>query len=210
MIRFLKVFCFVLIITVFLSCSENTEKEISETKITKDIQLEFLSAISKDTTQIFSDFYSNAYVFEKKFTNTQLPITKDKKTRWFSQVELISKYLNTKDTIFVHDQIQLNPLNMDDLVKAGFKTVDYDRLISRSFIEDSLIEKKLVSQDSLDAIFNLIEKHNYIQILKPIFNKTLDLAYIQVDYKEFSGKSMIYKKTNKGWIFNLEISSWMR
>lgn len=187
------------------SCENSKEKLLP----TKDLQLEFLKDISNDTT-IFSDYYRNAYVFEKRFFNSKKPLTKNGKIKWVSEVELISKYLNTADTIFINNQIQFDSTNTIDLMRAGFKTVDYERLIRKSYIGDSLIEKKLVSQDSLDKVFNLIEKHKYIQILKPIFNESFDLAFIQVDYKEFRGSSLIYKKINNKWIFEKEVSSWMR
>ena len=196
---------YLFILLLSLSCKNKEERYIP----TKAEQLEFLRVISNDTT-IFSKYYENAFVFEKRFFNSEKPLSENGKTKWVSEVELITKYLNVGDTMFVHNQIHSDSINSIDLMKAGFKTVNYDKLIHRSYIGDSLIEKKLVSQDSLDKVFNLIEKHKYIQILKPIFNESLNLAFIQVDYKEYSGSSLIYKKKGNNWVLEKEVSRWMR
>lgn len=195
-----------LIILFFgFSCKNSEERKIS----VKELQLEFLTSISKDTS-IFTKYYKNAYVFKKRFFNVKKPLTENGEIRWISEVELISKYLNIKDTTFVYNQIQSDNFILDDLIEAGFKTINYDELIDRSYIGDTLVEKKLVSQDSLDKVFKLLEKHKHIYILKPVFNQRQDLAFIQVDYKEFSGSSFIYKKKNNQWVLEKEVGSWMR
>lgn len=198
---------YLLILLLYSSCSNSIDVYNSKIQIA---QKEFFKTISYDTINLFSLNYKNAYAFEKPFFNTKKPINRNGKTNWVSKVQLISEHLNVKDTAFVSNQLKSEDLTSNYLKSEGFKTINYDSLVKRTYIQDSIVEKKLVSQDSLDKVFSLLKKHKYISILRPVFNKSLDLVYIEVDYEETDGRSLLYKKTEDTWVFHSEVGSWMR
>jgi len=172
--------------------------------ISEEIMFDLFKEIIKDSTNVFTIHYKNAYVSGKTFQNTVLPLNTENGIQYKSKVQLISDYyFNMNDTLFISNQIKKDTFDIYKLSDIGYKTFDWSKL-------DDSVSRALVPQDSLDKISELIKNNNYISISNPIFNKSMNQAYIEIDYETYRGISILYKKKNNVWAFDKRVGNWIR
>ena len=152
-------------------------------------------------------------IFNKEITNTQrLVRSKIKgKTETKSDIQLISLTLNEKDTSFVYNQYKNKEFNIENLKPFGYKVIDWKNIRDDIYIGDSLVEERVfVAKDSLDNIYQYLEQNSSISLSKPIFNKSLSKAYIEVDFSQYHGNGYLFEKKNNMWKFINYAGGWTR
>lgn len=180
--------------------------------ITEKFKLEFLNEVLKDSI-ILRGKYQNALIFNKEITNTErLVRSKIKgKVETKSDIQIISLTLNEKDTSFVYNQYLDKEFNIENLKPFGYKVIDWKNIRKNIYIGDSLVEEQVfVAKDSLDNIYHYLEKNSSISLSKPIFNKLLNKAYIEVDFSYYHGSGYLFEKTNNMWQFIDYAGGWTR
>ncbi|EDP71543.1 hypothetical protein FBALC1_03627 [Flavobacteriales bacterium ALC-1] len=183
--------------------TNNIEKRIIETPvITNDYKLTFLNEILKDTI-ILRGKYENAIIFKKEISNKENSI--------HNGIKLISMTLSEQDTSFIYNQIYNDKFNIEKLRPFGHNAIDWKNIRDDLYIGDSLVKERVfVSTDSLESIYEYLEKNSNISLSKPIFNKSLNKAYIEVDFSYYYGNGYLFEKTNNTWEFIDFAGGWIR
>lgn len=205
----------ILLLMFFLinsSCHEKIDnhKSITYQKITDSFKIDFLKEILADTI-ILDKKNKSTIIFEKKLENNMIPVKLKNKNEFYSNVKLTSLALNEEDTLFIHNQLNFGKFDTEKLKLHGFSGMNWNNIIRNEYIEDSLISSvNLVSEDSLNNIYNILEKHSSIAISNPIFNKELNKSHIEVDFGSYRGYGYLFEKLNNKWVLKSLTSHWIR
>ncbi|WP_339754864.1 hypothetical protein [uncultured Winogradskyella sp.] len=212
-------YCIIFFLILCSSCKNSekeilineVEEEVIETPvITNEFKIEFLNDILKDTL-ILSAKYVNAIIFEKKITNDKRIVNAKGKVESISDIQLIAITLSEKDTSFVYNQTLNKEFNIEKLKPLGYNVIDWKNIREDIYVGDSLVEERVfVSTDSLENIYHYLEKNSSISISKPIFNKSLNKAYIEVDFSYYYGYNYLFERTNNTWKFIDYAGQWIR
>ena len=196
-----------------LSC-KNSENEILNNTdnaeienipiITNKFKIEFLNEILKDTSIYNLRHYKNPYIFQHSYYRDETrPNVKNGHLENISLSKFISIYLKIKDTSFVSKQLDsLNIMDMGKLKDYGFKFIDWEKLKKYNYTTESLIVENLVSNDSIEKLEKAIEVDKIIWLTKPVFNKRVNKAYIEVGNSIYWSNALLYEKKKDKWVFN--------
>lgn len=210
---------YILICFLFFSCVNrkdnkslvevDTSNEIKAT-LTNGLKIEFLNEILRDTNNryIYAYDYFKPYI---RFTNYEFnPSVKDialqdSLGRTTNFLGFLSFWLKEKDTIFLNSQIEnnkgfsLNPLKAQDYNILDWKTIYNDTLKTN--------DGYLISKDSLEILTNEIIAKGQFEISNLIFNKSLDLAYVEIHYYGSHRNEILYHKLEDKWLVKERIGN---
>ncbi len=200
-----------------LSCENSKDELINYDSngypiITEKYKLDFLKEVLKDSI-VLSGRYKNALIFNKEIVNSKRLINDKVKgtTQTKSDIQIIAMTLNEKDSSFVYNQYLDNDFNIENIQPNGHKIIDWKNIRKNIYIGDSLVEEQVfVTKDSLESIYQYLKKNRSVSISKPIFNKPLNKAYIEVDFSYLNGSGFLYEKTNNKWQFKDYAGGWTR
>ncbi|MFK7781331.1 hypothetical protein [Psychroserpens sp.] len=196
-----------------MSCNSSEEKKTTlEVKkenletlvIDHTLKINFLKEILKDKNNkiLYAYNYTNPYI---KYKSNKYVRNKD--VRYQGRMgkpstfpEYINSFFNSKDTTYIINQIASNnTLSIGELSNYGYNILDW-----KTIHNDSLKTNDgfLISKDSLERLSEHRSQKREFTIYGLIFNKSLNLAYISVDYFMSHGTEMLYKKVNNKWVFH--------
>ncbi|NIK91278.1 hypothetical protein GZ212_03855 [Mangrovimonas sp. CR14] len=209
-----SIFLNIILLFCFLSACKNERTENqkkSHPKLTQDYQLDFLKDVLIDTSIFNLKHYQNPFISQRDFKSDETRLQLNEERNFPENIPLgkfIAIHLEENDTLHINSQLDsMNRLDMRKLKSFGIKYIEWEDLKKYHFIEDSLIVENLVSKDSIKNLTASIKKDKEIWITKPVFNKQLNKAYIELGNKWYFRHGILYEKVNNKWIFKKIIFS---
>lgn len=191
---------------MFSSCKEG-KKELVEVKVSNEFKLDFLNEILSDTSE--SRYFKSKVQLVSNFAymirDVDFLEENIEEIKFNSLVEYKADILNTKDTLFIKNQIEDNKkLDLNNLSNYGYKIFDFKKCLMDNINYDSIYKR--IELTKIRNGLNL--NSTLLMIDKPTFNKELNLAYIR--FQEGSGgETVLFEKKNNKWKFKEIISSWV-
>lgn len=177
-----KFFLNVLLFTLFLICSCNTNK-----KVENHINFEYYHLINDAENQILNEDYTNALLFYKKAFKTNIkPIANN----CFTATQVSASCNNLNDFIFFSRKAFKSGITYDDLINDSIcinfiKNNNLGKRLENYFIKDIKIYKKNINQKLKDEILKLSSIDNKWKIY---YNDSLSI----VDRENKENYSKIY------------------
>ena len=195
----LKTIYLLLLFTSF-SCVDKTQESVRSIDVINDnYRNQFLVQALNDSLRYNLLHYKNPFIVQSQLNSNERKLTViNKELKKISLQSFLSKYLEENDTIFLSKQIDsLNTFDKSKLKNYGYKYINWQKLK----------RENLYSKDSILMLEKQIETDKIIWITKPIFNKKLNKAYIEVGHSICWSNALLYEKIDKNWRYNKTISS---
>lgn len=176
--------------------------------ITNRFKLDFINEVLDDTSQVNLKWYKNPYIYIKNVEIKNYPIKIKGILKYPSETESLSNHFKSKDTVFIRNQIS-NKLQNQNLIDYGLKSVNQDKLTNYKFDDNGLEIEYLVSEDSILKVEKLLKSDGILYLSTPIFNKKLNLAYMETEHGP-TGEHLVFEKKNNKWVTKSILSQWIR
>lgn len=209
----MKLFSFFILITIFfLSCEKKkTELDYNENGfpiITNSFKLDFIKEFLNDTSLTKYKRYSEPYVFMVNDDNKIYTITENSKIQNLKKTDYISLKLKIQDFSFINEQLS-EDLKNENLIAHGLRSLNWDKLVDYHFENTNLGIEYFVSQDSIAKVEESLKDNGILYLSTPIFNKTLDLAFMDIE-GSVTGETIIFKKIEDRWSVKEITNEWIR
>ncbi len=176
--------------------------------ITDEFKITFLNEVLDDTSHINFKRYNDPYIYITNVEGKSYPTKINGTLKYPTITEYLSITLKSKDTAFLRNQI-INKLNNQKLINFGFKSINQDKLTTYHFNNNDLKIEYHVSEDSLLKVEKLLKSDGILYLSTPIFNKELNLAYMEAEHGP-TGEHLVFEKENNKWVTKLILSEWIK
>ncbi|MEF3077501.1 hypothetical protein [Winogradskyella poriferorum] len=176
--------------------------------ITNSFKLDFIKEFLNDTSLAKYKRYSEPYVFMVNDDNKIYTITENSKIQNLTKTDYISLKLKIQDISFIYEQLS-EDLKNENLIAHGLRSLNWDKLIDYHFENTNLGIEYFVSQDSIAKVEESLKDNGILYLSTPIFNKTLDLAFMDIE-GSITGETIIFKKIEDRWSVKEITNEWIR
>ncbi|WP_417871043.1 hypothetical protein [Winogradskyella sp.] len=209
----MKLFSFFILITIFFLSCEKKKAELDYNEngfpiITNSFKLDFIKEFLNDTSLAKYKRYSEPYVFMVNDDNKIYTITENSKIQNLTKTDYISLKLKIQDISFIYEQLS-EDLKNENLIAHGLRSLNWDKLVDYHFENTNLGIEYFVSQDSIAKVEESLKDNGILYLSTPIFNKTLDLAFMDIE-GSVTGETIIFKKIEDRWSVKEITNEWIR
>ncbi|WP_299096432.1 hypothetical protein [uncultured Winogradskyella sp.] len=176
--------------------------------ITNSFKLDFIKEFLNDTSLAKYKRYSEPYVFMVNDDNKIYTITENSKIQNLTKTDYISLKLKIQDISFIYEQLS-EDLKNENLIAHGLRSLNWDKLVDYHFENTNLGIEYFVSQDSIAKVEESLKDNGILYLSTPIFNKTLDLAFMDIE-GSVTGETIIFKKIEDRWSVKEITNEWIR
>lgn len=176
--------------------------------ITNSFKLDFIKEFLNDTSLAKYKRYSEPYVFMVNDDNKIYTITENSKIQNLTKTDYISLKLKIQDISFIYEQLS-EDLKNENIIAHGLRSLNWDKLVDYHFENTNLGIEYFVSQDSIAKVEESLKDNGILYLSTPIFNKTLDLAFMDIE-GSVTGETIIFKKIEDRWSVKEITNEWIR
>ena len=176
--------------------------------ITNSFKLDFIKEFLNDTSLAKYKRYSEPYVFMVNDDNKIYTIKENSKIQNLTKTDYISLKLKIQDISFIYEQLS-EDLKNENLIAHGLRSLNWDKLVDYHFENTNLGIEYFVSQDSIAKVEESLKDNGILYLSTPIFNKTLDLAFMDIE-GSVTGETIIFKKIEDRWSVKEITNEWIR
>ncbi|MCM4154297.1 hypothetical protein DHD05_22150 [Arenibacter sp. N53] len=179
-------YIFFLIIVIHSCKEENQSKEI---EISNQFKLEFLNQILSDTNKLRIITSKEQLIATGDLTPGMMPMGSES-GKSISHFKFISDSLGVNDIEFIKKQFVDNKeFDFNKLADYGFRVLDIENFKN---LNDSIS-----LYDYTEKINKGFNSYYRVIITKPIFNKSLNKAYVMIN--DYGGRTIVLEKRNGIW-----------
>lgn len=199
---------FLILITSF-SCKQGKDVIVSTPIITNTFKIEFLNEILSDKSNhyIYAYNHSNPYIKYRSydFDPNIIDITfKDSLGNPTSFAKYLDVYFKDNDSAFIKSQFENNKtFSINPLKKYGYNVLDWKTIYNDTLKTN---DGYLISRDSLEKLSNDKFEKGEFEISNLLFNKSLNMAYIEIHYFMSHRNHILYHNIDGKWLVKGRIS----